>query len=137
MRKLELAIGAAALALMAAPAFAQSTEGPMAPPNSMNTTGPTTCTTPTDVTCPNVARPPAAPPSNAVPSEQTPNTVGMPATAPMSTDTSSVATRQYASTGGANVQVVTNGPVPDTAENRRKYGGPRSRAGRRTTPAGN
>lgn len=136
MRRLELAIGAAALALMAAPAFAQSTEGPMAPPNSMNTTGPTTCTTPTDVTCPNVARPAAAPPSNAVPSEQTPNSVG--AAAPMATDTSMAPTRQYSSsTSSTGVQVVTNGPVPDTAENRRKYGGPRSRAGRRTTPAGN
>lgn len=33
--------------------------------------------------------------------------------------------------------VVTNGPVPDTRENRRKYGGPISNGGRRTAPAGN
>jgi len=34
-------------------------------------------------------------------------------------------------------RVVTNGPVPDTAENRSRYGAPMSRAGKRTAPAGN
>ncbi|HEY7900413.1 MAG TPA: hypothetical protein VIC25_04435 [Caulobacteraceae bacterium] len=34
-------------------------------------------------------------------------------------------------------QMVTNGPVPDTPANRAKYGGPMSRAGRHTKPAGN
>ena len=34
-------------------------------------------------------------------------------------------------------RVVTNGPVPDTAENRARYGQPLSRAGKRTAPAGN
>ena len=43
--------------------------------------------------------------------------------------------RQYSSE--ATVQVITNGPVPDTPENRARYGGPMSRAGRHTTPAGN
>jgi hypothetical protein len=33
--------------------------------------------------------------------------------------------------------LVTNGPVPDTASNRAKYGGPMSNAGKRTAPAGN
>lgn len=33
--------------------------------------------------------------------------------------------------------VVTNGPVPDTRENRAKYGQPMSNGGRRTRPAGN
>ena len=31
----------------------------------------------------------------------------------------------------------TNGPVPDTAENRAKYGGPMSHAGKRSAPKGN
>ena len=39
------------------------------------------------------------------------------------------------STMGANV--VTNGPVPDTAENRAKYGKPMSNAGKHSKPAGN
>ena len=33
--------------------------------------------------------------------------------------------------------VVSNGPVPDTPENRAKYGKPMSNAGKRSTPAGN
>jgi hypothetical protein len=33
--------------------------------------------------------------------------------------------------------VVTNGPIPDTPENRARFGGPKSHAGRRTKPAGN
>ena len=33
--------------------------------------------------------------------------------------------------------VVTNGPVPDTAENRAKYGQPMSNGGKRTRPIGN
>ena len=40
-----------------------------------------------------------------------------------------------ASVGG--VDVVSNGPVPDTPENRAKYGKPLSNAGRMTKPAGN
>ncbi len=40
-----------------------------------------------------------------------------------------------ASVGGADL--VTNGPVPDTHENRAKYGSPMSNAGRLTKPAGN
>ena len=36
-----------------------------------------------------------------------------------------------------NNTTVTNGPVPDTAANRAKYGKPMSHAGRRTAPAGN
>jgi hypothetical protein len=34
-------------------------------------------------------------------------------------------------------QMVTNGPVPDTPQNRAKYGAPLSHAGRATSPAGN
>lgn len=32
---------------------------------------------------------------------------------------------------------ITNGPVPDTAENRARYGQPLSNAGKHTAPAGN
>lgn len=34
-------------------------------------------------------------------------------------------------------RTVTNGPAPDTAANRARFGGPMSNAGRRTAPAGN
>lgn len=36
-----------------------------------------------------------------------------------------------------SVTTVTNGPVPDTPENRARFGGPMSHAGQRTAPAGN
>ena len=39
--------------------------------------------------------------------------------------------------GTVTTRVVTNGPVPDTPENRARYGQPLSRAGKRTAPAGN
>ena len=39
--------------------------------------------------------------------------------------------------GTVSTELVTNGPVPDTAENRAQYGGPNSRAGKMTDPAGN
>jgi hypothetical protein len=46
-------------------------------------------------------------------------------------------TRMYSATGGnGDVQVVSNGPVPDTAANRAKYR-PLSHAGRRTKAGGN
>ena len=39
------------------------------------------------------------------------------------------------STTGA--RVTSNGPIPDTEENRARYGGPQSRAGKMTDPNGN
>ena len=43
-----------------------------------------------------------------------------------------------ASTGASvTTTMTTNGPVPDTAENRAKYGQPMSRAGKRTAARGN
>ena len=43
----------------------------------------------------------------------------------------------YGAQASYTTQTVTNGPVPDTAANRARFGGPMSNAGRRTTPAGN
>ena len=34
-------------------------------------------------------------------------------------------------------KLLSNGPVPDTAANRHRFGGPMSHAGKRTAPAGN
>ncbi len=39
--------------------------------------------------------------------------------------------------GDAGTRIVTNGPVPDTAANRARFGGPLSHGGRKTPPAGN
>jgi len=43
----------------------------------------------------------------------------------------------YGAQASYTTQTITNGPVPDTAENRARYGGPMSNAGKRTKPAGN
>lgn len=55
---------------------------------------------------------------------------------------SATSTTEAAPTGTASsvsftTMTVTNGPVPDTAENRAKYGQPLSRAGKRTAARGN
>ncbi len=41
-----------------------------------------------------------------------------------------------ATLNGAPVQTIASQPVPDTPENRAKYGQPMSRAGKRTKPTG-
>jgi hypothetical protein len=51
-----------------------------------------------------------------------------------STTTSAEVAGQNAS---VTTSTTTNGPVPDTPENRRKYGGPMSHAGKHTTAKGN
>ena len=47
------------------------------------------------------------------------------------------ATNTTASVNAQGVRVIASAPVPDTPENRARYGQPLSRAGRRTKPAGN
>jgi hypothetical protein len=55
--------------------------------------------------------------------------------------TTTTATATSATSAGTaasfTTQMVTNGPVPDTAENRAKYGQPLSNAGKRTAARGN
>ena len=46
-------------------------------------------------------------------------------------------TETSAVVNGQTVQVIASPPVPDTPENRAKYGQPLSRAGKRTKPIGN
>lgn len=60
--------------------------------------------------------------------------------APTGTRTDVVSTsspEQQATLKAGDANVVSNGPVADTPENRAKYGAPMSRAGKRTQPAGN
>lgn len=62
-------------------------------------------------------------------------------TATTDTTTTTATTATSATSAGTaasfTTQMVTNGPVPDTAENRAKYGQPLSRAGKRTAARGN
>jgi hypothetical protein len=80
----------------------------------------------------------SAPPP--APMASDPNAAPPPA-APMTDTTAPMA----ATSAGSNVsatladgtQVIASPPVPDTRANRARFGGPMSRAGKRTAPAGN
>lgn len=54
-----------------------------------------------------------------------------------STDVTAPAATSTASNVSVTTMTVTNGPVPDTPENRAKYGAPLSRAGKMTAARGN
>lgn len=57
---------------------------------------------------------------------------------PLPAETATPSAPQYAQpTATVTNLTVTNGPIPDTPENRARYGGPRSHAGKMTKPAGN
>jgi len=77
-----------------------------------------------------------------VPAGQSATTTTTTTTAPVAADTgaatSTAVTTSDAATGASvTVTTLTNGPVPDTAENRAKYGGPMSHAGKHTAAKGN
>ncbi|MBX7249759.1 MAG: hypothetical protein K1X35_12040 [Caulobacteraceae bacterium] len=57
--------------------------------------------------------------------------------APMSDKSTSAMYSSAPATPEITTRLVTNGPVPDTPENRARFGGPDSNGGRHTTPAGN
>jgi hypothetical protein len=121
MSTIRLLAAAAACALLAGPAFA----GPATPmhPPAMNTPMTDPLTTP-----PETAEEAGLPASTIV-SDET-----VPAVIPLSSPTPA---EQAWTLKAGDPTVVTNGPVPDTAENRAKYGQPLSATGKRTTPAGN
>lgn len=60
-----------------------------------------------------------------------------PATGVMVVRQDSVSPEQAATLRAGDANVVSNGPIPETAENRARYGAPISNGGRRTVPAGN
>jgi hypothetical protein len=75
--------------------------------------------------------------SNAPASEMSqPGMSPAPMGAPMAPSAETSATNSNATAPVDNV-TVTNGPVPDTPENRAKYGPPMSHAGKHSKPAGN
>jgi hypothetical protein len=53
------------------------------------------------------------------------------------TGVSAASATTYGQSASVTTTTTTNGPVPDTAENRAKYGGPMSHAGRRSAAKGN
>lgn len=121
MKLIHLATATAAVALLGGAAYAQDpAPRDQVPPATTDATTP-----PADTT--------AAPPADTTTSATT--------SATTSTTTATDVTAPAASTAGTNVSftnmTVTNGPVPDTKENRAKYGQPLSRAGKMTAAKGN
>jgi nitrous oxide reductase accessory protein NosL len=105
-----LMIAAAGSALIAGSAMAQDQASPI--PTSADQSA----MAPTDAT----AMPPAADPSAPATLPAPSSSLGNPATMV-----------------AGDTHVVSNGPVPDTPENRAKYGKPMSNAGKKSSPAGN
>ncbi|MBL8773747.1 MAG: hypothetical protein JNK30_20345 [Phenylobacterium sp.] len=139
MKLAYFATAAAAFALAGGAASAQQTEMPKAPtPGSVtgDWNGPHA---PSDdkqytekVTVPVGAPAPASGTTDvtaapAAEAEPAADLAAAPAATTTATDTSATFTNM----------TVTNGPVPDTRENRAKYGAPMSRAGKMTAPRGN
>lgn len=73
-----------------------------------------------------------------IPAEPMPaDTYVAPEPAPMADTTTSTMYQAPAMSPEVNTTLVTNGPVPDTPENRARFGGPNSNGGRQTAPRGN
>ncbi|MDB5465579.1 MAG: hypothetical protein JWQ46_341 [Phenylobacterium sp.] len=128
--KLHYLLGAvAASALMTGAAYAQAG----------SSTQPSTGATP-DQSMPA----PAGSSSTAMPSGQvngsvSTDTTGASTTTTDTTSTGATATSatNYAQGASVTTTVLTNGPIPDTPENRAKYGKPMSNAGKRSPAKGN
>lgn len=138
MKLTHLATATAAVALLGGAAYAQQPQPDKGPTPGSVTGDWNGAHAPSDdkqyqekVTVP-VGSAPAATTTDPMPSAQ----------ADVSTTASADVTAPAADTGAAanasfTTMTVTNGPVPDTAENRAKYGQPMSRAGKRTAARGN
>lgn len=132
------ATATAAVALLGGAAFAQDPAPPAPAPGSM-TGDQTPAQAPADKTTPPLGSASstgvAAPPVD--PGMITPSTGPTDTTVPTDASPSAPAAATYGQSASVTSMTVTNGPVPDTAENRSKYGQPMSRAGKRTTARGN
>lgn len=131
-----LITAAAATALLAGAAHAQSS-GPVSPSQAAaqnatgSWTGPLGQSSPAPMTSSSSSAGASMQMDSSMSSAPSASTMG----ADASVTASAAATPMAGST--VTVSTVTNGPVPDTAENRAKYGQPMSRAGKMTRPAGN
>lgn len=130
--KLNYVFGAvAACGLIAGAAYAQSSS--TSAPHNEGAAG--------AMTAPGGAAPPAAGMSGSMGANPD-GSVNPPASAMTSSSTnpstgvSSTSATTYGQNASVTVTTTTNGPVPDTAENRAKYGGPMSHAGRHTAAKG-
>lgn len=118
LTRLLTAAGFAAVLAAGSSAYAQTSDTTISVDEQGNTTATTTTTTPAVID-----------PATGLPVSASATTAGVPA--------SSLTTTMTGEPGTVTTRTVTNGPIPDTAENRAKYGQPMSRAGKRTAAAGN
>jgi hypothetical protein len=134
MKFTHLATATAAIALLGGAAYAQQPQPPAGPtPGSVTGDWNGAHAPSDDKQYQEKVRVPVAPPpadTSAPPSEAA-------ASPPPAADTTAIAATDTDANASFTTQTVTNGPVPDTAENRAKYGQPMSRAGKRTAAAGN
>jgi hypothetical protein len=114
----------AAAALLGGSAFAQAAGDTAVNPPAANAP---------DVTPPSAPSDPGAAPSGAAPDTTAP-AAGAP-DASVAPAAQAPAERTSADSAD-DVDIVTNGPIPDTKANRAKYGAPLSSAGRMTRPTG-
>lgn len=148
MKLTHLVTATAAVALLGGAANAQTrTEAPKAPTPGSVTGDWNGAHAPSDdkqyqekVTVPVGTTAAEAPPPADASTTSADAAVNPPAAAPAPASTDSAVTSDASTTAPAasfTSMTVTNGPVPDTAENRGKYGDPMSRAGKRTAARGN
>jgi len=132
-----LATATAAVALMGGAAFAQ--DPPKAPTPGSVTGDWNGAHAPSDDKqyTEKVTVPIGAPASTGIAAPRVNTDVSTSLDSTASTDVTAPAATSYAQAASVTTTTVTNGPVPDTAENRAKYGQPMSRAGKRTSARGN
>ena len=119
---------AAAAALLAGPVLAQTTSQP-----ATGQTGTTTTDTNTNVTTPTLPEDDTDTASTTVNAGMTASNLG---TTSETTTQSSTGVAAAGAMTSVDVQVVANAPIPDTPENRARYGQPDSNAGKRTMGEG-
>ncbi|MFZ5718274.1 MAG: hypothetical protein ACOY5Y_02280 [Pseudomonadota bacterium] len=141
MKLMHFATATAAVALLGGAAYAQQPQPPKAPTPGSVTGDWNGAHAPADdeqyteeVRVPVGAPPVQAAPSSADASATVGTSVGTDVTAQAEPAPAAATAAQDVS---VTTTLVTNGPVPDTPENRARFGGPNSRAGKMTEPAGN
>jgi hypothetical protein len=123
---------AAAITLLGGAAYAQQPAEPAAPAPDQKPAEATTAPPPADATTP------APPASTATPAPPADTSASSTSTTTATTDTSATAATSASSNAAsfANLKTASE-PVPDTPENRKKYGKPMSNAGKKSAAKGN
>jgi hypothetical protein len=136
MKLIHLTIAAAAVTVMGGAAYAQQPQPAAAPtPGSVTGDWNGAHAPPDDkqyqdkVTVPLGSAPPTSATSSTSYSSSASTDVTAPPAAPAATS--------YAQGASYTATTLTNGPIPDTPQNRKKYGQPLSNAGKRTAARGN